>query len=65
MEEADLLCDRVSVIHNGKLVATDTPENLRRSIATNGKSPTLEDVFMSLTGEQLVDHDAVEAPQSV
>ena len=62
MEEADMLCDRVSVIHNGKLVATDTPANLKRSIARNGNQPTLEDVFMVLTGEQLVDRDAMETP---
>lgn len=62
MEEADLLCDRVSVIHEGRLVATDTPAALKRSIATNGEQPTLEDVFMRLTGEKLVDHDAVETP---
>ena len=59
MEEADMLCDRVSVIHNGKLVVTDTPANLKQSIARNGKLPTLEGVFMVLTGEQLVDHDQV------
>ena len=62
MEEADLLCDRVSVIHEGRLVATDTPAALKRSIATNGEQPTLEDVFMRLTGEKLVDRDAAEAP---
>ncbi|MCY4017923.1 MAG: ABC transporter ATP-binding protein [Chloroflexi bacterium] len=62
MDEADTLCDRVSVIHNGKLVATDTPANLKRSIARNGVQPTLEDVFMVLTGEQLVDRDTMEAP---
>ena len=60
MEEADLLCDRVSVIHNGKLVATDTPAKLKRSISINGREPTLEDVFMHLTGEQLVDVEALE-----
>ncbi len=65
MEEADLLCDRVSVIHNGKLVATDTPANLKRSIAQNGNLPTLEDVFMHLTGEQLIDADAVETAQPI
>lgn len=62
MEEADMLCDRVSVIHNGKLVATDKPANLKRTIARNGFQPTLEDVFMVLTGEQLVDRDSTETP---
>ncbi len=63
MDEADVLCDRVAVIHNGQLVATDTPEALKRSIALNGDSPTLEDVFMRLTGEQLsADNDARARP---
>ncbi|MCY3573902.1 MAG: ABC transporter ATP-binding protein, partial [Chloroflexi bacterium] len=64
MEEADLLCDRVAVIHEGRLVATDSPAALKRSIASNGEQPTLEDVFMRLTGEKLVDHDAIEAARS-
>lgn len=54
MEEADLLCDRVAVIHRGKLVATDTPLNLKRGISQNGDLSTLEDVFMTLTGDKLV-----------
>ncbi|MBF0410681.1 MAG: ABC transporter ATP-binding protein [Candidatus Riflebacteria bacterium] len=29
MEEADILCDRIAVMHNGKIVATDTPETLK------------------------------------
>ena len=55
MEEADLLCDRVAVIHNGKLVASGTPEQLKRSISGSSKLPTLEEVFIHLTGEQLID----------
>ena len=63
MEEADLLCDRVAVIHKGKLVATDTPEQLKRSIAQNGKTPSLEDVFMHLTGEELLERDSADPEQ--
>ncbi|UTH06713.1 ABC transporter ATP-binding protein [Macrococcoides canis] len=29
MEEAEKLCDRISLIHNGKLIETDTPQALR------------------------------------
>jgi len=29
IEEADILCDRVAIIKNGKLVALDSPENLK------------------------------------
>ena len=64
MEEADSLCDRVAVIHNGKLVATGTPDDLKRSISNNGKPPTLEDVFMVLTGEQLSDVDDADVSLS-
>lgn len=65
MDEADILCDRVSVIHNGKMVATDTPMGLKQSIPHNDTEPTLEDVFMYLTGEQLINYDELEAPEPV
>ena len=29
--EANLLCDRVAIINHGRIVATDTPENLKRA----------------------------------
>ncbi|WP_250858743.1 ABC transporter ATP-binding protein [Oceanirhabdus seepicola] len=32
MEEADLLSDRIAIIDNGKIIALDTPENLKKSI---------------------------------
>jgi ABC-2 type transport system ATP-binding protein len=32
MEEADFLCDRIAIIDGGKIIALDTPENLKRSI---------------------------------
>ena len=32
MEEADLLCDRVAIIDGGKIIALDTPENLKKSL---------------------------------
>jgi len=32
MEEADLLCDRVAIMHEGKIVAVDTSENLKLSV---------------------------------
>jgi ABC-2 type transport system ATP-binding protein len=63
MEEADALCDRIAVIHNGKTVALDTPHGLKTSIPHNGHLPTLEDVFMHLTGEQLVREDETPEPQ--
>ena len=29
IEEADMLCDRVGIIKDGKLIALDSPENLK------------------------------------
>jgi ABC-2 type transport system ATP-binding protein len=54
MHEAEALCDRIAIIDGGKIVALDTPDNLKTLIPTNGHPPTLEDVFLELTGKQLV-----------
>jgi ABC-2 type transport system ATP-binding protein len=51
MEEADKLCDRVAIMNYGKLMALDTPENLKRA----SNSTSLEDVFIHLTGEEIRD----------
>jgi ABC-2 type transport system ATP-binding protein len=61
MYEADALCRRVAIIHDGKLVAMDTPEALKARVSDgSGKVVTLEEVFMALTGKKLVNEtDAV------
>lgn len=35
MVEADMLCDRLGIIDRGKIVALDTPENLKKMISGN------------------------------
>jgi ABC-2 type transport system ATP-binding protein len=60
MAEADLLCNRVAIIDGGKIVALDTPAQLKQRITRNGHEPTLEDVFLELTGKQLVNEDEKE-----
>jgi ABC-2 type transport system ATP-binding protein len=57
MLEAESLCERIAIIDGGKIVALDAPAALKRSIARNGHEPTLEDVFLELTGKQLVKED--------
>ena len=32
MEEADYLCDRIAIIDHGKIIALDTPENMKNSM---------------------------------
>jgi ABC-2 type transport system ATP-binding protein len=53
MHEAEVLCDRVAIIDGGRIVALDTPQGLKQLIPHNGSEPTLEDVFLELTGKQL------------
>lgn len=52
MEEADRLSDRVAIIHQGEIVAIDTPETLKATYGENDRA-TLEDVFIKLTGKDL------------
>jgi ABC-2 type transport system ATP-binding protein len=52
MEEADTLCDRVAIMHQGNLVALGTPGELKASIGTQ-PSATLDDVFIHYTGSNL------------
>jgi ABC-2 type transport system ATP-binding protein len=51
MDEADKLCNRVAIMNNGKLVALDTPQNLKEK----SDCLTLEEVFMHLTGTEIRD----------
>lgn len=51
MEEADQLCDRIAILHRGKIVAQDSPANLKAEQGL-GQPITLEDVFVRLTGRQ-------------
>jgi ABC-2 type transport system ATP-binding protein len=60
MDEAEILCDRIAVMDNGKIVAIDTPKNLIQQLLKRGfkkeqvvEQANLEDVFIDLTGKGL------------
>lgn len=62
MDEAELLCDRVAVMDNGKIIAVGSPKQLIKDLLKRGfKKPqlveqaNLEDVFIDLTGKALRD----------
>jgi len=62
MDEAEILCDRIAVMDNGKIVAIDTPHNLIQQLLKRGfkkkqlvQQASLEDVFIDLTGKALRD----------
>jgi ABC-2 type transport system ATP-binding protein len=54
MEEADRLCQRVAIMDDGKIIAMDTPHNLKSQIG-DPNNTTLEAVFLKLTGRSLRD----------
>lgn len=62
MDEAEILCDRIAIMDNGKIVAIDTPRNLIKQLIGRGfkkkqevQQASLEDVFIDLTGKALRD----------
>jgi ABC-2 type transport system ATP-binding protein len=56
LDEADRLCDRISIINDGRMVAEDSPAGLKALVAADyGMEPTLESVFMKFTGRSLDD----------
>ncbi len=48
MEEADSLCNRVAIMHLGKIAAIGTPADLKAAVG--GPGVTLDDVFIHHTG---------------
>jgi ABC-2 type transport system ATP-binding protein len=62
LAEAERLCDRITILDGGRVVAEDTPDGLKRQVAIeHGKPPTLEAVFMTYTGRSL-DEDVDDDP---
>jgi ABC-2 type transport system ATP-binding protein len=62
MDEAELLCDRVAIMDEGKIIELDTPHNLVKKLLKRGfkkqqvvEQANLEDVFLDLTGKGLRD----------
>lgn len=62
LEEAEVLCDRVAIMDDGKIIALDTPKNLVKQLLAKGfkkeqhvEQANLEDVFIDLTGKGLRD----------
>jgi ABC-2 type transport system ATP-binding protein len=62
MDEAEMLCDRVAIMDQGKIIALDTPKKLIKQLLAKGfkkeqhvEQANLEDVFIAMTGKGLRD----------
>lgn len=59
MEEVEILCDRIIILDKGKIIAEGTSEELKKQANIEEKiervGPTLNDVFLKLTGKELRD----------
>lgn len=60
MDEAEMLCDRIAIMDQGKIIALDTPKKLIKDLLTRGfkkeqhvEQADLEDVFIDMTGKGL------------
>ena len=60
MDEAEILCDRVAIMEQGKIIALQSPDQLIDDLVASGferpkgvKKANLEDVFIHLTGHAL------------
>jgi ABC-2 type transport system ATP-binding protein len=63
MQEADELCDRIAIVDRGGIVALDTGTALKERIqGEKYPNPSLEDVFLELTGKAFEEADAEETP---
>jgi ABC-2 type transport system ATP-binding protein len=56
LAEAERLCRRITILNDGRTVAEDTPDGLKRLVAERYEQPpTLEAAFMTWTGRSLDD----------
>ncbi len=53
LEIAEKMCDRVGIIHKGKMIAVGTIEEIRQQASMEGSG--LEDIFLRLTGGEEMD----------
>jgi len=59
LDEAERLSDRIGILHEGRLVAEGSADELRARYGASG----LEDVFMTATGKRLDEADEPERPK--
>ncbi len=65
MVEAEQLCNRIAIMDSGRVRALDTPTGLKQLVQKpDAHEPTLEEVFLELTGKQLINKEELQ-PEEV
>lgn len=54
MEEADVLCDRLAIMHRGQVAASGSPAELKAHV---GAGASLDDVFRAAAGRAIAEED--------
>ena len=62
MEEAERHCDRIAIMHRGKITALNTCAQLKETIG--GTNPSLHDVFVHFAGERIESNGAFRETSS-
>ena len=62
MEEADTLCDRIALMHHGRIRAQGTPAELKSAL---GPGATLDDVFRHHVGAAIEDEETAGGGRDV
>ena len=59
LDEAEALCDRIAIMDGGKLIAIGTVDELKQLVVERDgiTNPSMEDVFIALTGRDLRDDE--------
>ena len=66
LAEAERLCDDITIIDEGRIVAEDTPQGLVAAASTRlGRPATLWDVFMDYTGRSIDDDIAEDGEEAI
>lgn len=55
MEEVDEICDRILIVDHGNIVESGAINEIKERYKTGDKLPSLEEVFLTVTGKELRD----------
>jgi ABC-2 type transport system ATP-binding protein len=65
LDEAEHLADRIAVLHEGRIIADGTLEELKQllppaTVEYVEKQPSLEEIFLAIVGHDRADHDRAD-----